>query len=100
MSRKPGSKSVASVTTGKRQKLNTPESAWEKLWLARRAMERVRGKGILDMPGVDYDHKKLNWFLWKRGLLENDEERWGYPTSWKRPKPKNIESHDQSSPIS
>lgn len=85
MARNKGAKSIASVTTGKRQKMSTPESTWEKLWLARRAMERVRGRGIMDMPGVDYDHKKLNWFLWKRGLLNDDmthpKSNWKYKKS-------------------
>lgn len=40
--------------------------------MAKHRMEKCRGKSILEMPGVDADHKKLNWFLWCRGLLDDD----------------------------
>lgn len=79
MARTKGARSVASVITGKRQKLATPESAWEKLWMAKMSHLRIRGKGVLDMPGVDYDHKKLNWFLWRRGLIDDD-----MPHAWSK----------------
>lgn len=87
---------MTTARTGKAVKLATPQSAWEKLWLARRKGLRCRGKGIEDMPGVDADHKKLNWFLWTRGLLNEDmthpQSKWlgkpkkcKFPSKWNSP---------------
>ena len=47
--------------------------AWERDWEARHAGERVGGLAWLDMPGAGPIEKKLNWFLFRRGLLEEGD---------------------------
>jgi hypothetical protein len=85
MPRRKGQKNQTSETTGRKQLEKTPQSAFERLWLARHRLEKCRGKGVLDMPGVDTDHKKLNWFLWKRRLLDDDglspKSKWRFSQS-------------------
>lgn len=41
---------------------------FEKDWEARHEHARHEGLHWRDMPGNEYQMKKLNWFLWRRGM--------------------------------
>jgi hypothetical protein len=46
-------------------------STWEQVWEARHSRDLVCGQSWRNMPGTDPDQKKINFFLFKRGLLDD-----------------------------